>query len=177
MRAKFFNAHDRVFATIEELQAALDTWVGHYNTERPHQAVGMCSPVQRFQVRRAAGIPAVDNAGILDAATSGDEQTALTGHRPPRTAGVSRWVNQGGAIRLAGLRYRVGPAFAGEPVEAVCTDGLVQIFHAGVLVATHAQRLKADHAHGTAAGSAPPTACRLRRVPRFECLAHAPPQP
>ena len=53
-----------------------------------------------------------------------------------RPAGVSRWVDQAGFIRLAGYRYRVGPVFAGEPVEVVCLDGLVQIMHTGVLVAT-----------------------------------------
>jgi hypothetical protein len=38
----------------------------------------------------------------------------------------------------------VGATFAGEPVEVVVTNGLVEILHAGVLVATHAQRLKED---------------------------------
>ena len=45
---------------------------------------------------------------------------------------------------LAGFDYVVGATFAGEPVEVVVTNGLVEIFHAGVLVATHAQRLKPD---------------------------------
>ena len=37
-----------------------------------------------------------------------------------------------------------GPTFAGEPVEVVCQRGLVEILHAGVVVATHAQRRPAD---------------------------------
>jgi hypothetical protein len=32
MRAEFFADADRVFATIGELQAALDGWVDRYNT-------------------------------------------------------------------------------------------------------------------------------------------------
>jgi hypothetical protein len=63
-----------------------------------------------------------------------------------RPAGVSRWVNCRGRISLAGFEYPVGATFAGEPVEVVATGGLVDIFHAGVLVATHAQRLKPDQA-------------------------------
>jgi len=63
------------------------------------------------------------------------------GKRPP---GVSRWVDQRGSISLAGFRYAVGATFAGEPVEVVVTNGLVEVLHAGVLVATHAQRLKPD---------------------------------
>jgi hypothetical protein len=59
-----------------------------------------------------------------------------------RPAGVSRWVDQRGKISVAGFSYRVGPTFAGEPVEVVCQHGLVEILHAGVLVVTHAQRLR-----------------------------------
>jgi transposase InsO family protein len=36
--------HDYRHATIADLQAALDGWVVHYNTERPHQALGMRPP-------------------------------------------------------------------------------------------------------------------------------------
>jgi hypothetical protein len=35
---------------------------------------------------------------------------------------------------------------AGQPVEVVVAAGLVEILHAGVVVATHAQRLRADQA-------------------------------
>ena len=35
----------RVFASIEEAQAALDAWVAHYNAERPHQGIGMVAPL------------------------------------------------------------------------------------------------------------------------------------
>jgi hypothetical protein len=61
-----------------------------------------------------------------------------------RPSGVSRWVGQNGRISLAGFDYVVGSTFAGEPVEVVVTNGLVEVFHAGVLVASHAQRLKPD---------------------------------
>jgi transposase InsO family protein len=33
MRAEFFNDHQREFAAIAQLQAALDGWVAEYNTE------------------------------------------------------------------------------------------------------------------------------------------------
>jgi transposase InsO family protein len=35
MRAEFFAPHDRKFATVAGLQAALDQWVSEYNTARP----------------------------------------------------------------------------------------------------------------------------------------------
>lgn len=36
MRAEFFRAADGQYATLAELQAALDGWVGEYNTTRSH---------------------------------------------------------------------------------------------------------------------------------------------
>ena len=59
-----------------------------------------------------------------------------------RRAGVQRWVDQRGSIRLAGFGYRVPIVLAGEPVEAVVADNLVQIYHHDVLVASHVQRHK-----------------------------------
>jgi hypothetical protein len=55
-------------------------------------------------------------------------------------------VNAVGKISLAGFAYSVGASYAGEPVEAVVAGGLVDIVHAGVVVATHAQRLRPDQA-------------------------------
>ena len=98
-----------------------------YNRERPHQGVGMCTPIQRFQLVAATTAGAV--AELADDTPSPQPTASPLTDRP---AGVSRWVDQA----LAGYRYRVGPVFAGEPVEAVCLDRLVQIRHTGVLVAT-----------------------------------------
>jgi transposase InsO family protein len=140
MRAEFFDQADRVFATVGELQAALDGWVHHYNTERPHQSLGMRPPSERF----ALAAPAPD-LQVVDpiAAVAAQRQTAT--HRPDlRHAGVQRWVDQRGSIRLAGFGYRVPIVLAGEPVQAVVADNLVQIYHHDVLVASHVQRRKAD---------------------------------
>jgi transposase InsO family protein len=133
IRAEFLIEHDRQHMTIEDAQAALDAWVVEYNTERPHQSCGGRPPVERFALADR-GLVVVD-------------EPPLPAPRVPevsRPAGVSRWVNQHGRISLAGFDYVVGATFAGEPVEVVVTNGLVEILHAGVLVATHAQRLKSD---------------------------------
>jgi transposase InsO family protein len=133
MRSDFLVDHDRVHDTIEELQRALDEWVAEYNTERPHQSLGDRPPAERFALaaaRRAADleVPDVPDEVRLSA-------------RPP---GVNRWVDQRGSITLGSFRYRVGATFAGESVEVVVRSGLVEILHAGVLVATHAERHRAD---------------------------------
>jgi hypothetical protein len=130
-RDEFLVDHDRKYATIEEAQEALDTWVVKYNTERPHQSLGDRPPSERF------ALAAPRNAVDVDAELEFVEIEVPAGPRPP---GVSRWVNQRGSIGLNRFRYRVGPTFAGEPVEVVVQSGLVEILHRGVLVATHAER-------------------------------------
>ena len=57
MRAEFLTEHDRQHATIEQMQAALDGWVAHYNTERPHQTLGTRPPIERFALAAPAGGP------------------------------------------------------------------------------------------------------------------------
>ena len=54
MRAEFFTEHEREFARLAELQAALDAWVVDYNTERPHQSLGRL-PAGRAVPARAEG--------------------------------------------------------------------------------------------------------------------------
>ena len=154
MRAEFFTDADAVFATVAELQAALDGWVAQYNTERPHQSLGMRPPAERFALAPAGPDPAVVDP---IAALTARRQTAT--ERPDlRHAGVQRWVDQRGSIRLAGFGYRVPIVLAGEPVQAVVADNLVQIYHHDVLVASHVQRRKPD--------TAPAAPRQGRRTPR-----------
>jgi hypothetical protein len=138
MRAEFFTPKDRVFATVAELQEALDAWVAEYNTARPHQSCGGQPPIERFRLANRS-LTADTTAAAGPALTPG----LAVGKRP---AGVSRWVNAAGKISLAGFAYSVGATYAGEPVEVVVAGGLVEILHAGVVVATHAQRFRAGQA-------------------------------
>jgi transposase InsO family protein len=149
LRQEWVRPNDRTFATIVEAQASLDTWVEHYNTERPHQSLGMASPVERFRLAQS-------------------RHTVAESAEPPkvvvtpvvRPAGVTRWVDQRGTVSLAGFRYRAGPVFAGECVEVVCHGGLVEILHGGVLVATHAERRRRDGQPR----KQPPAVARLREA-------------
>jgi integrase-like protein len=142
MRAEFFADADRLYATLGDLQAALDVWVHRYNTERPHQSLGMRPPAERFAVAADGPDPAVVDP--IAAAAAHAHNQAVIHHGDLRHVGVQRWVDQRGSIRLAGFGYRVPIVLAGEPVEAVVADHLVQIYHHDVLVASHAQRRKPD---------------------------------
>jgi transposase InsO family protein len=152
LRGELLTPNQGAFATAQEAQAALDAWVEHYNCERPHQAIGMCPPLKRFALadRRSDAVEVAEDDAVPPARASS---------RPP---GVGRWVDQRGKISLAGFSYRVGPTFAGEPVEVVTHDGLVEILHAGVLVATHVQRQRP----GSPEKSRPPRTTGPRRLRR-----------
>jgi hypothetical protein len=135
LRAEFLTGHDRAHATVDELQAAVDAWVVEYNSDRPHQSCGGRPPVERF---------ALAEKSITAAQPEVATHRARSNPSPGRPGGVSRWVNGRGRISLGGFDYPVGATFAGEPVEVVVTGGLVEVLHAGALVATHVQRVKED---------------------------------
>ena len=139
MRAEFFTPGDGLFATVEALQEALDRWVTEYNTARPHQSCGGRPPIERFRLADRSLTP--DGSAAAPAPAVPRPEAAAK-----RPAGVSRWVNASGKISLAGFSYHVGATYAGEPVEAVTSGGLAGILHAGVVVATHVQRLRKDQA-------------------------------
>jgi len=121
----------KTFESIEDAQAAVDGWVVEYNTERPHQGIGMVPPIRRFELAVTEPFHVV----------SSDEPSEPV---PEMTVGerrVTRRVGQGGRISLANHPYHVGRWLAGETVDVVVTvDGLVEISHRGVLAATHAVR-------------------------------------
>jgi hypothetical protein len=114
----------------------------------PHQSLGMASPVERFRLASPRG-------DVVETA----ELPVVVAAPAVRPTGVTRWVDQHGSISLAEFRYRVGIVFAGECVEVVCHGGLVEILHAGVLVATHAQRQRAGEPR-----KQPPAVARLREA-------------
>jgi transposase InsO family protein len=154
LRAEWARPSERRFATIAEAQASLDAWVLEYNTARPHQSVGGCPPVQRFAL-------AERSLTVVEVEDRTDAPVAPRSSGTTRPAGVARWVDQRGLISVAGFAYRAGPTFAGEHVEVVCTGGLVEIWHHGVLVASHAQRLRIDQLD------------RLDRTPRATVIRRA----
>jgi transposase InsO family protein len=129
VRAEFLGG--RVFASIEEAQEALDAWVLSYNEERPHQGIGMVPPLKRFALAAAETSPAV--VRVPEAQEASDDVL-----EPPRKR-LTRCVSGSGLISLATHPYHVGAWLSGETVEVVLDDRLVQIFHRGVLVATHAR--------------------------------------
>jgi hypothetical protein len=164
MRAEFFTARDRSFATIGQLQTALDAWVREYNTERPHQSCGGRPPAERFALADRSISP---DSSAAEPAARGPATARPAAGRP---AGVSRWVNAAGKISLGGFSYRAGATYAGEPVEVVAAGGLVEILHAGVVVATHAQRLRDDQADRLPRAAVARRQASCNHLPLLGCL-------
>jgi transposase InsO family protein len=121
LRREFLDG--KVFTSITDAQDQLDTWVRHYNHERPHQSIGRMPPIERFKLA-AVTAPAV----VLDDVVADDEPV------------TTRRVSAKGTISFAAAQYKAGVWLAGQSVEVVCEGGLVQLHHRGVLIATHARR-------------------------------------
>ena len=116
MRAEFLRDHDRRHATLEELQAALDVWVEEYNTVRPHQALGMRPPIERFQLAphiSAGEVPVIDP---IAASAQPGAQPAIPLH------GVQRWARRSTARPMArrsgSVDKPVMGAFAQAPIRS-----------------------------------------------------------
>ena len=135
-----------IFESVEEAQARIDEWVEHYNHQRPHQGIGMVPPVQRFRL-------ANPEASVLELEGAAPDTTEVT---PTAT----RLVQGNGQVSFASTRYMAGKWLAGETVEMVCEDGLVQLFHCGVLIATHARR------HDPGQQAAAVARGKKRRIPK-----------
>jgi len=96
-------------ADFQQAQAAFDHWRGIYNQQRPHQALDMCVPLQRYRPSERAYCehPAVPEYGDTDQV---------------------RKVQDQGRIAWQGRNWRVGKAFIGERV-AVRADAVLDGVH------------------------------------------------
>ena len=126
MRKEFFS--DKIFDSIDEMQASLDVWVTDYNNDREHQSIGDVPPIRRFELARSASLEVID----------GDVAIEETPAPRPKTA--SRRVDRAGRISILKHRYHVGRHLTGEAVTIESRDGLLHVSHNGVVVATHARR-------------------------------------
>lgn len=101
----------RSFADFDECQSAFDDWRYVYNFERPHQALDLKTPSQRFQMsgrRFPEVLPEIEYGP--------DDQV--------------RKVQDGGIISFRGVDYRVGRALRGLPVAVrpTAVDGGFDVF-------------------------------------------------
>jgi transposase InsO family protein len=133
MKREFLDG--KVFDSIAAAQAGLDAWVAEYNHEREHQSLGDRPPIERFRLARAEVLEPVELDAVADQTLE-----AVVGPTPR----VSRVVDVSGRISVGGFRYHAGRWLALQAVEVLSRDGLIELFHDGVLIATHVRRHPPD---------------------------------
>ena len=59
------------FADLAAAQSVIDSWVTEYNTTRPHQAIGMAAPAERFSTAAARAEDQTEGQGVSGRVVSG----------------------------------------------------------------------------------------------------------
>jgi transposase InsO family protein len=123
LRAEFDTR--RVFTSLRVAQQALDEWVEHYNTARPHQALDGATPAERFHRADTTLDPA-------------PRPVELAGLRPDRRgeAWVARRVATNGVISVSWQQICLGVAHAGANVDVHVGPELLQIWSGPELIKT-----------------------------------------
>jgi transposase InsO family protein len=118
MRQEFLTG--RIFGDLATAQDELDAWVASYNTQRPHSALDMATPADRFSVTDP-GRP-VETSALLDA-RSGDDW-------------ISRKITTNGVISVAWQEISCGKHRAGHRVDIHVQGPTLQIWDGEELIKT-----------------------------------------
>jgi transposase InsO family protein len=122
----------RVFDELAAAQAELDGWVDDYNTNRPHQGIGMAVPADRFHTVRDRTAPELDpHLEALADARSGDEW-------------ITRKVSVNGVITVAWQQLSVGMHRDGRRVDVHVLPELLEVWDGNELIRTVARTSKGD---------------------------------
>jgi transposase InsO family protein len=126
LRAEFDTR--RVFSSLRTAQQALDEWVEHYNTERPHQSLDMATPAQRFRTA---------DADPSDESRADPERVQLNALDERRgEAWVNRHVSVNGVISVSWQQICLGVSHAGSNVDVHVGAELLQIWSGAELIKT-----------------------------------------
>ena len=112
----------RVFPSLAIAQRVIDGWIIEYNTDRPHQSLGGCTPAERFATRTADPGPDLDLRALADR-RGGDDW-------------ISRRVASNGIISVTSQPFSVGKHHAGTLVDVHVGDRLLEVWSANELIRT-----------------------------------------
>jgi len=119
LRTEFLTG--RIFESKAAAQGELDAWVHHYNTERPHQGIGMVTPITRFT-----------SLGNLIVGPSADITALAEVRQGPDW--VSRRVGANGVVSIAWQQISVGKHRSGHNVDIQIQKEMVQIWDGAELI-------------------------------------------
>jgi transposase InsO family protein len=115
---------DRTFPSIEAAQAALDAWVTEYNTTRPHQALEMATPAERFRLRPLA---------------QGKVSVPVDSREDHRGQWVLRRVGSNGMVSVDNQLFSVTQAYKGDLVDVFVDHSVIQVWSKNHLIRTVAR--------------------------------------
>lgn len=121
LRTEFLQS--RTFESQASAQAELDAWVVEYNTVRPHQGIGMVTPMTRFTHPGISLVgPQVDTKALSEVRSGPDW--------------VSRRVGANGVVGVAWQQISVGRHRAGRNVDVQISKDILQIWDGTELLKT-----------------------------------------
>ncbi|MFF5227048.1 IS481 family transposase [Dactylosporangium sp. NPDC000521] len=154
-----------VWPSLEAAQAAIDAFYQEYNTDRPHQALGMAFPADRFVPRPdQAELPLRIPASL--AAASTDEPAPSVMSSVPATSAspvpplvmsangvdpvnlavqLTRVVPASGNLGVCGQQFWLGPAYAGTTIMLWADATVVHLLKDDVRLKTVPSRLTPAH--------------------------------
>ena len=162
------------FTSTEEAQAAVDVWVGHYNADRPHQALDERVPVTPAD--RFAPVPAAERELVslwlpanLDAVTAcgGAEPDvpAVPAARPGAPVEFDRVVPPSGNMIVCQRQFWMGPHRAGMVARIWADCDLIHVLIGGIRIKTVRSHLSVnDLARLVAQGAVAAVPLRCRRL-------------
>ncbi|WP_433734673.1 IS481 family transposase [Nocardia sp. CA-129566] len=163
------------FDTLAHAQTVIDGWVTGYNIDRPHQALNMAAPIDRFTTTAPehsndiTGLALVLPTELNDSAndpinidvTSEPEAEIATmplnlllrkeiGPAPaaaPITVELDKTVPASGNLFVRGQQIWLGPDRAGTPITLRINTTVLRVLLAGIPIKTVASKLTASDLH------------------------------
>jgi transposase InsO family protein len=141
LRRELLDEHPP-FASVVEAQAAIDVFRQDYNTDRPHQSLGMAFPADRFRPNESDGIalklpPALASAAAETItppapATPAARPALLVTASTHLAVEVTRRVPASGNLGVCGQQFWLGPVQAGREVTLWADTTVVHLIRDGV---------------------------------------------
>ena len=172
LQRELLDAHGP-FETIEALQAALDAWREEYNTDRPHQSLGMAFPASRFtpadsplelrvpaQLATPARAPKppqpIPDPPVQSVPVEAPEPVTAPVHDGLTAVEVDRVVPPSGNLWIGGQQVWLGPALSGRQITIWADATSLHVLLDGARIKTLPSRLGVTELARLAANGARP---------------------
>jgi hypothetical protein len=126
-RSPSARSRDRAFNSLEHAQRELDRWVTDYNNERPHQALEMAVPAERFR---------------LVAESKDPSSVPVYSEEDQKGQWVLRRVASNGVVSVDNQMFSVANAYKKSLVDVFVADSTIQVWSQNHLIKTVARLRK-----------------------------------